>query len=54
MVLVLASSTNKEFDPVFATREVICVYPIKFTLVMLVDVLVLNVDGSLWYTCNCP
>jgi hypothetical protein len=54
MVLVLASSTNKEFDPVFATREVICVFSGKYTLVMLVDVLVLNVDGSLWYTCNCP
>ena len=53
MVLVLASSTNKEFDPVFATREVIFVFPDKDILVLLVDVLVLNVDGSLWYTCNC-
>jgi hypothetical protein len=55
MVLVLASSTNKEFFPVFATREVIFVLLLgKFILVMLVHVLVLNVDGSLWYTCNCP
>lgn len=53
MVLVLASSTNKEFDPVFATREVILVFPDKDILVLLVGVLVLNVDGSLWYTCNC-
>jgi hypothetical protein len=53
MVLSLAFSPNKELFPVFATREVIFVFSLKVKFEMLVDVLVLNVDGSLWYTCNC-
>ena len=53
MVLSLASSPNKELFPVFATREVMFVFSPKVKFEMLVDVLVLNVDGSLWYTLNC-